>query len=69
MTVEIKLSRRSALLGAAALPLIGSASMLVGGAHAGGHSVGKANVPYSHYKVGDFIVTTLLSGSSMGSEP
>ena len=43
--------------------------MLVGGAHAGGHSVGKANVPYSHYKVGDFIVTTLLSGSSMGSEP
>jgi glyoxylase-like metal-dependent hydrolase (beta-lactamase superfamily II) len=70
MTVEIKLPRRNILLGAAAFPFMGTtASLVTSNAHAAGHSETKENVPYSHYKVGDFIVTTLLAGSSNGSEP
>lgn len=69
MTVEIKFPRRKLLLGAAALPLAGAAaSMLTTSAHAM-DGAAKANVPYSHYKVGDFIVTTLLAGTFNAKEP
>lgn len=70
MTVDIKFSRRSALFGAASLPLIAATSSLTSSpAIAAGHSAGKANVPYAHYKVGDFIITTLLAGSRQLEEP
>lgn len=70
MTVEIKLSRRAALLGAASLPIIAATtSTPLTVAQAAGHSAGKTNAAYAHYKVGDFIVTTLLSGSRVGNEP
>ena len=70
MTVNIKFPRRNLLLGAAALPFAGTAAtIMTSSAQAAGHSAAKANVPYSHYKVGDFIVTTLLAGSSNAKEP
>lgn len=70
MTVEITLPRRSVLLGAAALPAIAATqASLVTPALAGGHASTKANAAYSHYKVGDFVVTTLLSGSRAVNEP
>jgi len=69
MTVEIKFSRRAALIGAAALPVLGSAGLFTETAKAASHSTDKSNAPYSHYKVGDFVVTTLLAGSRQLGEP
>ncbi|MEO0497197.1 MAG: MBL fold metallo-hydrolase [Pseudomonadota bacterium] len=66
------ITRRSALLGAAAAPIAagGLASVLSSRpALAAGHSAGKSNAPFSHYKVGDFVVTTLLAGSAPRDEP
>ncbi|MEM8540581.1 MAG: MBL fold metallo-hydrolase [Pseudomonadota bacterium] len=71
MTNPINLSRRSALLGAAALPLVAGSGVLlsVGRTSAAGHSAGKTNAPFAHFKVGDFVVTTLLAGANPSEEP
>lgn len=70
MPVNIHLSRRTALLGAAALPLAATLPLTNSGlANAAAHSTGKTNAAYSHYKVGDFIVTTLLAGSRPSDKP
>lgn len=71
MSNSINLSRRSALLGAAALPILAGSGVLLspGVASAAGHSAGKSNAPYAHFKVGDFVVTTLLAGANPSQEP
>ena len=56
------LTRRSALIGGAALPLaagIGTATA----ANAGGHSAGPANAVKNTFSLGDFQVSTLLAGT------
>lgn len=70
MPVKIHLSRRAALFGAAALPLTATFPLVSStSALAAAHSTGKTNAAYSHYKVGDFIVTTLLAGARPSNEP
>lgn len=70
MTVKIQLPRRELLLGAAAIPLAATAATLsTSNALADGHAHAKTNAAYSHYKVGDFTVTTLLVGSRPATEP
>lgn len=70
MSVKIHLPRRQLLLGAAALPIAAAATSLdTSQALADGHSHAKTNAAYSHYKVGDFTVTTLLVGSRVAQEP
>lgn len=71
MSNSLNISRRSALLGAAALPLVASSGVLLstGAATAAGHSAGKTNAPYAHFKLGDFVVTTLLVGSRAADKP
>ncbi|MEL0438776.1 MBL fold metallo-hydrolase [Phycobacter sp. K97] len=57
--MTLKLSRRAALTGAAALPLAATAAPALADGHA-------AKAPASHtrsFKLGDFTVTTLLDGS------
>ena len=68
MALSPIITRRSALLTAAALPIAASLPFSTS-ALAAGHSAGKANAPFAHFKVGDFIVTTLLVGSRDGNEP
>ncbi|MEO0635107.1 MAG: MBL fold metallo-hydrolase [Pseudomonadota bacterium] len=66
------ITRRSALLAAAATPAVAASLAGVLAARpalAAGHSAGKSNAIFSHYKVGDFIVTTLLAGSAPRDEP
>ncbi|QBF30269.1 MBL fold metallo-hydrolase [Thalassococcus sp. S3] len=59
------LTRRAALMGAAALPLAASASAL----SAAGHGSG-AEAPVAHtFRMGEMSVTTLLDGSAMRDDP
>lgn len=64
--MSLKLTRRAALTGAAALPLAAAVAKPV---LAGGHG-GKAPARLSHnFKVGDLGLTTLLDGSAMREGP
>jgi glyoxylase-like metal-dependent hydrolase (beta-lactamase superfamily II) len=61
-----KLSRRHALLAAAALPF---APALVGKAHAGAEMKGAAAPQFNRFKLGGFEVTTLLAGTRTVEKP
>ncbi|MCR9124723.1 MAG: MBL fold metallo-hydrolase [Rhodobacteraceae bacterium] len=64
--MSLKITRRSALAGAASLPLAAAVAKPV---LAGGHG-GKAPAPIARsFKVGDFGVTTLLDGSVLREDP
>lgn len=60
MSDQINISRRAALAGAAALPLVAASS---GVARAGAEMKGVAMSPFNRVKVGGFEVTTLLAGT------
>ena len=60
------LSRRAALMGAAALPLAGA---IASGAQAGAPMMGATQPSFRRVKVGDFDVTTILAGSVVRDEP
>lgn len=62
----IRLSRRAALTGAAALPL---AAALTDTARAGADMQGVGFAPWTRVKLGTFEVTTLLAGSRSGDDP
>ncbi|EEW25629.1 MBL fold metallo-hydrolase [Rhodobacter ferrooxidans] len=61
------LSRRQALLGAAALPL--AASLAPGMARAGAPMLGPMGPQINRFALGGFEVTTLLAGSRAGDKP
>lgn len=60
MSYPPKFSRRAALAGAAALPLVAAAS---GSARAAAPMMGAQMSPFQRLKVGEFDVTTLLAGT------
>jgi glyoxylase-like metal-dependent hydrolase (beta-lactamase superfamily II) len=68
MSISPIITRRSALLSAAAAPLAASV-LATRPAMAAGNSADKSNAPFAHFKVGDFVVTTLLAGSTPRGEP
>jgi len=61
-----KLSRRHAMLTAAALPL---AAMLPRGANASAAMLGSAGAGFNRFRLGSFEVTTLLAGSRIVENP
>ncbi|MEM9107382.1 MAG: MBL fold metallo-hydrolase, partial [Pseudomonadota bacterium] len=65
---EVIISRRSALLGAAALPLAGSLLSSTPSLAAAPMQSGTGN-PFARFKVGDFEVNTLLDGSLTREDP
>ena len=70
MSHSIRLTRRRALAGAAALPLAGMA--LAAGtrpARAGAAMLGPSIAPWHRFTLGEFEVTTLLSGTSPRPDP
>ena len=66
MLTKIQMSRRSAMVGAAALPLVGATG---GIARAGADMMGPSSANYARVKLGGFEVTTLLAGSRAVEEP
>lgn len=64
MSNSAKLTRRAALSGAAALPLA-----VAGASQAAAPMMGAGNVPFNRIKLGDFEVTTILSGSRAVPDP
>ena len=60
------LSRRHAMMTAAALPL---AAMLPRGANASAAMLGSAGAGFNRFRLGSFEVTTLLAGSSIAENP
>lgn len=60
MLSKVHMTRRTALAGAAALPLAGAAASV---AHAGADMMGAGGAQFSRVKLGGFEVTTLLAGS------
>ena len=66
MLTKIQMSRRSAMVGAAALPLAGATG---GIARAGADMMGPSSANYARVKLGGFEVTTLLAGSRAVEEP
>ena len=65
MDVKIGLTRRQALVTAAAVPIAGA---FAGQARAGAEMMGASAVRFSRFKLGDFEVTTLLAGSTPRDE-
>lgn len=61
----MRLTRRHALLSAAALPFAGQASP----AHAKADKLGPASAGFHRFALGDFEVTTLLAGSRLNDKP
>ncbi|MDU9004981.1 MBL fold metallo-hydrolase [Sedimentitalea todarodis] len=61
----IKLTRRTALAGAAALPLAAAATQT----RAAAPMMGAGSAPYNRFKLGDFEVTTILAGSRAVPDP
>ncbi|MBV1925653.1 MAG: MBL fold metallo-hydrolase, partial [Rhodobacteraceae bacterium] len=66
MSNSAKLTRRAALSGAAAMPLAVAAA---GASRAAAPMMGAGNVPFNRIKLGDFEVTTILSGTRAVPEP
>ncbi|MEM1352728.1 MAG: MBL fold metallo-hydrolase [Pseudomonadota bacterium] len=66
MTASHKLSRRAALAGAAALPLVAAAGATRAGAPL---SSGPETPPFQRIKIGNFDVTTLLAGATTREDP
>lgn len=66
MTKSPLITRRSALAGAAALPL---ATAIPGGARASAPLMDAATAPFQRVKLGGFDVTTLLAGTRSVGEP
>jgi glyoxylase-like metal-dependent hydrolase (beta-lactamase superfamily II) len=66
MSNSVKLTRRAALTGAAALPLALSGS---GPSQAAAPMMGIGNAPFNRVKLGDFEVTTILSGTRAVPDP
>ena len=64
---KVTISRRAALVGAAALPAV--AAVGSGLAQAAAPLVGAAQTPFARFKLGSFEVTTLLDGSRTVPEP
>lgn len=62
----MKLSRRQALVGAAALPLAGATA---GSAQAAAEMMGVGPAPYNRVALGNFEVTTLLAGTRSVPDP
>lgn len=65
MTHDLKLSRRAALIGAAAVPLVAATRS----ARAAAPMMGAATPPFKRVALGDFEVTTLLVGSRTVEDP
>ncbi|EFL90027.1 MBL fold metallo-hydrolase [Ahrensia sp. R2A130] len=65
---DVTITRRSALLGAAALPLVASA-LPANTAQAAAPMMGVDNTPFARFKLGEFEVTTLLAGAAVREEP
>jgi glyoxylase-like metal-dependent hydrolase (beta-lactamase superfamily II) len=66
MTKPIKLTRRAALTGAAALPLAVAGA---GASQAAAPMMGIGNAPFNRIKLGDFEVTTILAGTRPVPDP
>lgn len=70
MTHSVVLTRRQALLGAAALPLAGGAlGLFAGRAHAAADMMGPTPSLFSRFKLGEMEVTTLLAGTRTVADP
>jgi glyoxylase-like metal-dependent hydrolase (beta-lactamase superfamily II) len=67
MTTSVKLSRRAALSGAAALPFAAAGAKMA--AAAGAPMLGQTIVPFQRLKLGGFEVTTLLAGTATREDP
>ncbi|MCF8512202.1 MAG: MBL fold metallo-hydrolase [Rhodobacteraceae bacterium] len=63
------LSRRSALMAAAALPLAGTTSLISAPAHAKAEKLGPASAGFHRFALGGFEVTTLAVGSRLNDKP
>ena len=63
------LSRRSALMAAAALPIAGAASLISAPAHAKAEKLGPASAGFHRFALGGFEVTTLAVGSRLSDKP
>ncbi|MEM1318432.1 MAG: MBL fold metallo-hydrolase [Pseudomonadota bacterium] len=65
---DVTITRRSALLGAAAVPLAASA-LSATPANAAADMKGVDNTPFARFKLGEFEVTTLLAGAAVREDP
>ena len=66
MSKTIKLTRRAALTGAAALPLAVAGA---GATQAAAPMMGIGSAPFTRVKLGDFEVTTILAGTRPVPDP